>query len=53
MWETVYKKKKGKLGKHIQVVHENIRFNCEHCDKNYSIQGSLKKHIIRDHLGDD
>ena len=35
---------KRHLKTHIQSVHENVRYNCDHCDKSFSHRENLIRH---------
>ena len=37
------------LKMHIKSIHENVRYNCEKCDKNFSNKITLKRHIVNVH----
>ena len=39
------------LTKHIQSKHKGIKYACNHCDKQYTLQSSLTTHIQSVHEG--
>ena len=41
--------KKRYLTEHIKVKHENFRYECKSCDKNYSCPTNLKLHVEENH----
>ena len=36
---------KTHLNRHIKSFHENVRYNCDKCEKSYSWKGHLNRHI--------
>lgn len=42
---------KTTLQAHIKCVHENIRHQCNHCEKSFKIRSDLKQHIEAMHEG--
>ena len=41
----------GDVKKHIQSVHEKVRYPCDECGKQFTVQASLKKHLQSVHEG--
>ena len=39
------------LKKHIEMIHEAIKYECDCCDKSFSTLQSMKKHIHTVHEG--
>ncbi|GFS29126.1 hypothetical protein NPIL_655471 [Nephila pilipes] len=35
------------LKRHEKIVHGNIRYNCEHCEKTFSRSDILKRHYMK------
>ena len=42
-------KKKCNLKKHLQIVHQGLRINCQYCNKSYTQDSDLRHHLDRAH----
>ena len=42
---------KSSRGKHIQSVHEGIKYPCPQCDYQAPLKGALRRHIQSTHEG--
>ena len=45
-------KRMESLKRHIESIHQNTKFPCNHCDYKATEKRSLKKHILKKHTKD-
>ena len=43
----------GNLKRHIESVHEKVKYSCDQCDYKATTQGLLKRHIVSVHMNVD
>ena len=41
----------GCLKRHIESIHEGVKYPCNQCDKQFTEQGNLTKHVQAKHEG--